>query len=273
MLKPEYGEMIQKKIEKLQNTGRLLTNCYSQDVMMQAEELWDSEKGVLFSYDDHGIKRLIYYTLEKEELGRLLKQAGGGKEYVLDFLTRNAGENKEVLESAGFQVFARMMRVSNPNCGNMLAELPVMTYFDDTVGYAADISETHEIKEKMWLVFDTRVSHLLDEDELMEVIMRKEIDIHRNQAGEIDAFLQALVQPKRFYINQIYNSAEKNVIHAMLLKRLQKYAAEGGQYLYAWVEEGNSASLKFHGKYGMKPDGMWNMVYMKEGTNSGTSME
>lgn len=157
--------------------------------------------------------------------------------------------------------------MSNPSCGTMLAGLPVMAYYDDAVGYMADISETQEIKEKMWSVFDTRVSHLLEDDELMEAIKRKEICIYRNEAGKIEAFVQTVVQPRRFYINQIYNGTEKNVIHAMLLRRLREYTEGGGQYLYAWAEEKNIASLKFHGKYGMKPDGMWNMVYVKENTN------
>lgn len=263
MLKCGCGEKIQKKIEELQKTGRLLTNCYSQDVIRQAEEIWDSEKAALFSYDDHGVKRLIYYTLEKEELGKLLQQAEGGKEYVLDFLTRNPEENREVLENAGFKVFARMMRVSNPHCGSMLAELPVMTYYDDTVGYTADISETQEVKEKMWSVFDTRVSHLLYVDELTEAIKRKEICIHRNKEGEIDAFVQTPIQPKKFYFNHAYSMAGKGVVHSLILKRLYRYVCEGGEYVYAWVDEENKASLKFNGKYGMKPDGMWDMVYVK----------
>lgn len=263
MLNCMYKEKIQKKIEELQKTRRLLTNCYSQNIISQAEEVWDSEKTLLFIYDDHGIKRLIYYTLEKDELGKMLQKADEGKEYVLDFLTRNPEENREALESVGFKVLARMMRVSNPRCGSMLAGLPVMAYYDDTVGYVADISEAQEIKEKMWSVFDTRVSHLLYADELTEAIKRKEIIIHRSDTGEIDAFVQTPMQSKRFYFNHAYSMAGKGVVHSLILKRLYRYVCDGGEYVYAWVDEENVASLKFNGKYGMKPDGMWDMVYVK----------
>lgn len=256
-------DSILKKIRQLQKSGYPLTNGYTKEAIEKAEEIWESERAVLYAYDDNGVKRLIYYALDPEALQKVLKMPEG-QEYVLDFLTRNPEENREIMENAGFQVLARMMRVSNFQCGSMLKELPVIAYRDDSAGYTADISEAHEIKEKMWEVFDTRVSHLLEEEELIESIRRKEICIHRNEAGNIDAFVQTIVQPKRFYFNQAYNAAGKGIVHALILKSLCEYASKGGEYVYAWVEENNVASLKFNGKYGMKHDGMWDMVYVRE---------
>ena len=54
------------------------------------------------------------------------------------------------------------------------------------------------------------------------------------------------------------------MIHALLLNRLAEYAETGGKYLYAWIEDKNTASIKFHKKYGMRHDGMWNMIYSVE---------
>ena len=70
--------------------------------------------------------------------------------------------------------------------------------------------------------------------------------------------------PKKFYINQIVNKGKREIIHAILLNRLEEYIKAGGKYLYAWVEERNIASVKFHEKYGMKHDGMWSMSYSIE---------
>ena len=70
--------------------------------------------------------------------------------------------------------------------------------------------------------------------------------------------------PKKFYINQVVNQGERKTIHAILLNRLEAYTNAGGKYLYAWVEDKNTASLKFHEKYGMKHDGMWSMIYSIE---------
>ena len=49
----------------------------------------------------------------------------------------------------------------------------------------------------------------------------------------------------------------------MLQNRLKPYVEQGGKYVYAWIEKNNIASLKFHSKYGLAHDGMWNMVYYK----------
>ena len=50
-------------------------------------------------------------------------------------------------------------------------------------------------------------------------------------------------------------------------KKIYEYIESGGKYMYAWVEENNIASLKFHQKYGMRHDGMWDLIYMCVGNN------
>lgn len=262
MQKQICKEKIRKEIARLQMTGSCITNCYTEKVMDNVEELWKSEKAILFAYSDHGVKRLVFYASDREELETVL-QMPVGDEYVLDFLTKDQNENKEIFAKTGFQLLAKMMRVANPHCDSMLQELPVMAFRNDKVGYIADLSETHEINEKMWAVFDTRISHLVKDEELAEAVRRKEVCIHRNKEGEIDAFVQITVQPKKFYFNQIYNAGGRGIGHSLVLKRLCRYVQEGGQYIYAWIDERNIASLKFHEKYGMKFDGMWNMVYVR----------
>ena len=54
------------------------------------------------------------------------------------------------------------------------------------------------------------------------------------------------------------------IIHAMMLNRLKKYSETGGRYIYAWIDEKNIASIKFHKKYGMEPDGIWDIIYFTE---------
>ena len=50
----------------------------------------------------------------------------------------------------------------------------------------------------------------------------------------------------------------------MMLNRLKKYSETGGRYIYAWIDEKNIASIKFHKKYGMEPDGIWDIIYFTE---------
>ena len=128
----------------------------------------------------------------------------------------------------------------------------------------ANEQDAEEINKILWVTFHTEISHLLSDDELRDKIRDEQITVHRNKDNHIDALLQADIMPKKFYINQVVNKGEKKAVHAILLNRLEQYIGAGGKYLYAWVEDKNIASMKFHEKYGMKHDGMWSMIYKIE---------
>lgn len=258
-------EEIEQKIQNLRKKSRIITNCYIDSVVRMAEKVWTEDDSLLFSYDDHGVKRLNYFVMNTEQLSRLLlKPDERENRYILEFISRNKDENRNLLESLGYQNLANMMRMSNIDCSKILKENLITEYRDDSVGRLAEIDEAGEINRLLWSVFDTSISHLVSDIELGNSISNKELSIHRNENGVIDAVLQVVEQPRKFYINQVYNGTDKRIIHAMLQKRIHKYNAMGGKYLYAWVEENNIASVKFHQKYGMKHDGMWNLVYVLE---------
>ena len=247
--------------QQLKNIGRVETNVFSDDVLENAEELYHSEKSLLISSVDCNVRRLYYYTVDFGSLGSLFPLLKN-QEYVLEFLTRNVDEKSDFLKENGFSLLAQMMRVSTLDCANALLNQSVSKYADDSVGMYPDSGLCSTINKKLHEIFDSRVSHLQNDEGLKKAIENGEITIHQDSAENVDAILQVVVQPKRFYINQIYNGAEKKIIHAMLQKRLRDYVNQGGKYAYAWVEKNNVASVKFHEKYGMKFDGLWNMVYL-----------
>jgi hypothetical protein len=247
--------------QQLKNFGRVETNVFSDDVLENADELYHSEKSILISSVDCNVRRLYYYTVDFNLLRALIPLLKN-QEYVLEFLTRNADEKSVFLRENGFSLLAQMMRVSTLDCAKVLSDPSVSQYTDDSMGLYPDSGLCLPIDKKLHEIFDSRVSHLLNDAGLNRTIENGEITIHQDSVGNVDAILQVVVQPKRFYINQIYNGSEKKVIHAMLQKRLRDYVNQGGKYVYAWVEKNNVASVKFHEKYGMKFDGLWNMVYV-----------
>lgn len=247
--------------QRLKNIGRVETNIFSDDVLENAEELYHSEESLLISSIDCNVRRLYYYTVDFDSLKSLIPFLKN-QEYVLEFLTKNTDEKSAFLKESGFSLLTQMMRVSTLDCAKALSDQPVSQYADDSIGLYPDSGLCLPINKKLHEIFDSRVSHLLNDEGLKKAIENGEITIHQDLAGSIDAILQVLVQPKRFYINQIYNGSGKKIIHAMLQKRLRDYVNQGGKYAYAWVEKSNIASVKFHEKYGMKFDGLWNMVYI-----------
>ena len=243
-------------IEKIKNARllRLDTNCYNSDVIGRADSIIELGDSFAFSYEDHGIKRLCYFASDYDTLGKLLNGFGEGPSY-LEIMTRQP----DAICLNGVECVARMMRLSNNDCNTAFDNEEIIRYRNDSLVKIADITDVYEINRILWATFRNEVSHLLSDDELAEVIRKGNVAIHKN--GEIDAVLQVDVMPKKFYINQVINKAGKEVIHAMMLLKLDQYRKCGGKYIYSWVNETNIASLRFHGKYGMEHDGMWNLVY------------
>ncbi len=248
--------------EKIQTARlqRFMTNCYSMNLAGQCRQIWSHGDEFLFRYEDHGVQRLIYFVRTLDARDRLLAEIGGGR-YFLEFMTKNPDEYRPEQGT----LTAAMMRMTNSDCRSVFREdSPVMQYRDAAAVENAREQDAEEINRILWTTFRTEISHLLSADELSAKIRDGQITIHRNAEKQIDALLQAEAMPRKFYINQIVNKGSREIIHAILLNRLEQYVDAGGKYLYAWVEDKNIASVKFHEKYGMKHDGMWSMLFCME---------
>lgn len=249
-----------EKIMSLKRDRGCISNIYSLAFADKVTESFMSDGAAAAAYDDQGVTRIVFCASAASELLGLISRFNG-RELIAEITARAPEDCRALMHSCGFEVLAELKRLSTPDC----TVLPdgVRQYFDASVGYFPEKSEAHEINKFLWETFDTRVSHLLSDVEISEIIEKGGITIHRNESGNIDALLQAEIQPKRFYINQIINRGERNIIHAMLQNRLKEYASGGGKYAYAWVETDNIASNRFHEKYGFKHDGLYNVVYSK----------
>ncbi len=240
---------------KLARKLRFMTNCYSPKSIENILGITEHGDSFVLICEDHGIKRLIFFADSQETLEILLGKLPRG-EFFLEYMTKNPDTFS--LESCAPE--ARLKRYVNPDCSSVFSlESRVLKYRDDTVGEAAKIADASEINALLWSVFRTEISHLQTDKELAEQIEKDNVYIHRSD--KIDAVLQTDILPKKFYINQVVNKAEPSVIHAIMLKRLGQYVQNGGKYLYSWIEEENIASIKFHEKYDMHHDGMWNLVF------------
>ncbi len=255
MDKQSIYEMI--KTARLQ---RFVTNCYSMDVIEHCQKVWSQGDEFVFLYNDHGIQRLVFFAKSIDAVDKLLSQIDSGR-YFFEFMTKNP----EVFIPDKSKKIAAMMRFANPDCRNVFElDSKVIQYKCAASVETAGEQDATEINRILWSTFHTEISHLLSDSELKVRIKDGQLTIHRDADNNIDALLQADVMPKKFYINQVVNKANREVIHAILLNRLEEYINKGGKYLYAWVEDKNIASIRFHEKYGMKHDGMWSMIYSIE---------
>ena len=257
-----------QKIERLSRYGRIQTNDYKKSWLQKEPEseieAYDTDSSLIIIQHENGVNRIVYYSLDFVGFHELFDRLDA-QEYCIEFLSKDREDKEELFTSLGLKVLARMMRLTNQNCQRIFLDTSfVLSYFNPKIPCMATEKDTEEIYQTLWKIFDTRISHLPNMTELSASIARQEVSIARNSDGVIQAILQAKVQGQKFYINQVYNAGEKHMIHAIMLERLKRYCDAGGNYLYAWMEENNIASVKFHNKYNMNPDGTWDLLYVRE---------
>lgn len=259
---------ISKLIRELKlSSKRVYSNCFLQ--FRDAGKEWEvflSLQSILIVNKDNGVLRLLFYTADFDDLKELMDTSLlSDCEYILEIVAKDKMLYHDELTNMGFRVLAQMSRLSVKDISPLFEEgSNFCEPYDDSLVELANVKDIQPLKMKLWNIFDTRISHLPNEDELRSSIEKGEFCLYRDGNSDILAFLQSVIEPKSFYINQVYNGTEKKAIHSIMHKRLSEYYLNGGRYVYAWVDEENIASLKFHEKYGLKPDGLWTCVYMKE---------
>lgn len=254
---------VNQKIKEIKRiTPNLLTNCFESlnSPKFALSDFYCSEKTVLFISREYKVNRLIFYTADicdlKENVFPMLPKG----EYCIDILTKEARETEARFKEIDLIPKSRMMRLATNDVSRALEKTSkTAEYFNPDIGELPDKKDAPKILELIWEVFDTDISHLPDLAGVENAIDREEFTWF-NENGKI-SLLQTVIKPKSLYINQIYNPNDKSVIHAMLLNRINKYCGGGGKYMYAWVEESNAPSMKFHAKYQMKHDGLWNIIF------------
>ncbi|MGN0666503.1 MAG: hypothetical protein ACI4KF_08260 [Huintestinicola sp.] len=257
---------------ELQNTilsikkscGKVYSNCFY-NFNLTPEKEWETyrtEKTLFIVNEEYKVSRLWFYTCDPADIpaaARLLPD----REFVLDIVGKDPELLLSELAAGGFEPAARMKRMSTGSIdGIFRSDSPLLKYMSDDRGTIATAEDAEDIYSTLWDIFDTRISHLPDMDSIYRSIAKGEFIIRRE--GKIISLLQAVKEPKRFYINQVYNCGSKENIHSILLNELRKYCDAGGKYMYAWVEESNIPSMKFHGKYGLSHDGLYNIVYVRK---------
>lgn len=250
-------------VSSMKKKGKLLTNCFagfssSEDTEYDA---FYTNKTLLVINREYRVNRVWFFTADPCDFAEAVRHFLANCECTLDIVTREPFDLRNELYKAGFSCIAEMMRLANRNISEVLLEgSAVYKYCGYEYGEIAHPDDAETISDTLWRVFDTRISHLPEKAVLLDSIRKGEFLVHKEK-GRIVSLLQTVSAPKSLYLNQVYNSAEPQVIHAMLLSVIRKYCAQGGNYFYSWVDNNNIASKKFHRKYNMQHDGLWDMVY------------
>ena len=259
MLSTISGTELNEALMRLKQQGKKVhSNVFGRPEPQRIYNAKVTMDSIAFVEKDHGVNRFYFYTADFADLKEVADRIS--VPLTLDIVTRNEAEYQKEVSAMGFTLLARMQRLVNKDITEAVKRIEVSEVLCG--GGQAHVEDTEAANRLLWSTFDTRIGHLLDDAELARIIKKGEVLIIKDH-GEIVTLLQRSLERHQFYINQVINHADSSYIHSLIGTELKQFYEGGGRYLYAWVQDANIASNKFHAKYGMAPDGLLDLVYVR----------
>lgn len=223
-------------------------------------EVLETEQSIIIIKREKEIKRVVFFTVNFEDLKSLIQNVG--ENVVIEVISKDKNYLKDEMERIGFKKLTTQVKLSCKKVSEVFEmNSEMIKFYNPLIGELALESDVDEIDNILWNTFDTRSSHLKTKAELSEQIARGEFYVHRNEKNRIDMLIQQVPSLKSFYFNQVINKGDTVIFHGLTLNLLKKYCDNGGEYAYAWVNEGNVASFKYFNKYKLMEDGIYNSIY------------
>lgn len=255
-MKLSYGEIIEK-FYLFKSQGLKLSNMVFKpkcDSSMLIDCVYSLDS-LVFWVEEESVKRGYFFSCDEEDLVVILKQCS--PEIVFEYITKDKEALKDFFEKCGYENLMIQERISVSDITPFIKGDMIV----DEFVHLAQENEVQEINRVLHETFDSRVAHLLNNNELLEEI--KKANVYSYDKG--NAVLQVKYEGIKLYINQIVNrTGKKEIIHSIFNYVLSDFISRGKKYVYAWVDENNIASIKFHEKYGMKKDGLYNLIWIKK---------
>ena len=236
--------------------GRIITNSF-RNFSAAKDKIWRviyNSNALFILVLDNTIVRIEFFASDIYDLRALIDDLPPG-DYDMEYIYRKQNDYLASFSDLGFELYKTMQRYCNYDIGASFAEckeqIGVKIPFKEYL--VLDKGQYFCIKQLLWDTFDTRISHLPSDEELSLFIENGEF-LGIFYENRLTTLLQRKLDNNRFYINQVINYAEPAYIHSIMIGELEKYILSGGKYVYSWIENDNIASIKFHKKYGLKPD-------------------
>lgn len=251
--------------------GRPLTNYYNQcEHCAQPLMFWGGEKSCAFMWEDNGVPRVFFYTIDKEELVSLL--ALTDPECSIDFITKEKEECADLFMRAGYQRKFEYGRFIMGEKSESAIEMNAILKSDNNICKdlyhahmvrPAKVEEAEEVDACLRKKFDPYEAHFYDMDTLREYIKRKWVWIVKENNTIIAAYTFE-IKGKKFYAAFLFNDGPVNVFTS-LLNTVNAYIANFGYVKsYCWMSLTNKRILRYNLTYnGFKFDGLYDMIYVK----------
>lgn len=267
---------IKQKMNEIRRSGRkpVLHNYYLN--CEKDEEIFAlfGNFSVVFWDDDHGVRRVYFYSVDSEELKALLLEVPEG--VIMDYITRQKGDLQPLLESAGWTLLHEMKRFSSVG---VTAEewkeieekkkiFDLALWMKDKVRLATE-DDCDAIYKKLYEVFDVRESHLCTKEELLDFIKKRWVVVYYDE-NRLMGFYMFKIEQFKPYGYQIWNGGGTEVYYSLIKEAnilIREYVKDAplGKVKpgYAWVNANNRKAMRANSIWGSKFDGLYDFVYEK----------
>lgn len=251
--------------------GTPFTNYYNQcSHCTQPLTFWGDEKSCVFTWNDNGVIRVYFYSVDKDGLVSLLALAQQGS--CIDFITKEKEDGADLFIKAGFYRRLEYGRFVLGVQTESAAEMEKILTEDDELSKElyhavaarpAKVKEAEEIDACLREKFDPYEAHFYELDTLRDYIRKKWVWIVRKDTKIIAANLFE-IQGRKVYGAYLFNNGPVEILTS-LNNAVNTYIAQlGCIQSYCWMNLANKRILRYNVTYGgYKFDGMYDMIYVK----------
>lgn len=218
-------------------------------------------KTICFGIDDNEVYRLFFFTCDVKELNDTFSFFPVGAVIEYTGLTENPDIDFDSI-SCIEQIDSFKRYKTNLSNFGFKEKLDNSFYkrFVNNCGEICSLSDFDEMKLLLGKIFDKRVSHLPNDEELGELIKNDNVFVVKNDE-QIKTFWIFKKEGKRIYSYQAYNSIQGTYLQSMWFRLFEEFKDAGFRECYAWVSDKNFFSLNLHYKFNFIFDRLYLKIY------------
>ena len=245
-----YMNLLKKK-----SRGPVYTNYFKPQVYQTNLLSTLNDEALVFMDRDTDFYRLYFYAINLMSILDLLK-ATSVSPIVVDYLAKDfSGDVETLFLNAGFEKYAVLIRMINNNLPKFPKTEPL---------HYAEETEWSVILDMLNVGLDKFTGHFPQQEELLNLIRDKRVIVTRKNNAVTGLFMYQIMN-KKCHFYQWYSAKENDPSDGanLLINLYAILGTLGIQLGYLWVDEKNTTVMKIHKRFGFKPDGLKDFIYIK----------
>ena len=252
------------EMAKIKRQSKPIFTNYCLNTPNDAEYEAMLDSGALaFTYNDNDINRICFYGNNEAALINMLSLFQRGS--VIDYVSRDSAPFGASLADAGFNCYAVMQRMVNPDLratfSRNLSRNALDVLCSERVGHATE-EDAMQIMRMLYKHLDKNTGHFCHISELITLAKNGNV-MCAKENGEISCFFIFKIEGRKLYGYQMYSEKPGESLHSIYYNAISEQIGNGINYAYNWVDSMNKRVIRFHKWYGFELSPLKDYVYVK----------